>query len=82
MAVSEACTNAIRHAIRDNPSAKVIVRFRLTKAELIIEVSDQGDGFNFEAILPPEFDRHPEGGYGLYIIRKIMDEVRYTRGEK
>jgi len=48
----------------------------------VIEVSDQGTGFDFEKAPEPEFDQHPESGYGLYIIRRMMDEVEYTKGDK
>ena len=79
LAVSEACTNAIRHGADDDASAAVTVRFVLSETQLVIDVSDQGAGFDFEEIPVPEFEKHPEGGYGLYIIRQIMDEVHYTR---
>jgi len=82
LAVSEACTNAIRHAADADAAAMVVVKFRVTETELVIEVSDPGAGFNFADVPEPEFDRHPESGYGLYIIRKMMDEVQYARGDK
>lgn len=80
LVVSEACTNAIRHAAR-GASDTVAVRFRAAASELIIEVVDHGAGFDIEDVPPPDFQEHPEGGYGLYIIRKMMDEVRYIRIE-
>jgi len=78
LAVSEACTNAIKHSAGAGGTARVVLRFRVDEGELVIEVSDRGEGFDIEKVPLPEFDRHPEGGYGLYIIRTIMDEVRYT----
>jgi anti-sigma regulatory factor (Ser/Thr protein kinase) len=30
----------------------------------------------------PDFDKHPESGYGLNIIRTVMDEVFYMRGNE
>ncbi|HOV86844.1 MAG TPA: ATP-binding protein [Syntrophobacteraceae bacterium] len=78
LAVSEACTNAIKHSARAGGTARVVLRFRVYEGELVIEVSDRGEGFDIEKVPLPEFDRHPEGGYGLYIIRTVMDEVRYT----
>jgi serine/threonine-protein kinase RsbW len=81
LAVSEACTNAIRHTADADADARVIVNFRVDDARLVIEVKDQGTGFDMDEVPLPEFDQHPEGGYGLYIIRTIMDEVQYVRGE-
>ncbi|MEI6313331.1 MAG: ATP-binding protein [Syntrophus sp. (in: bacteria)] len=82
LAVSEACTNAIRHGADAAESAMVIVSFHMSETQLVIEVSDQGAGFNFEEVPQPAFDQHPEGGYGLYIIQKMMDEVQYKRGSE
>ncbi len=80
LSVSEACTNAIRHGAEADASAMVMVRFRVDETQLVIEVHDQGAGFDFGEVPEPEFNRHPESGYGLYIIRRMMDEVQYTRG--
>jgi len=80
LALSEACTNAIRHTADASASATVIVSFRVYETQLVIEVSDQGTGFDFDKVPEPEFDQHPESGYGLYIIRRMMDEVEYARG--
>jgi len=82
LAVSEACTNAIRHGASGDAAAVVTVNFQVHETQMIIEVSDQGAGFNFEEFPEPAFDRHPEGGYGLYIIRSMMDTVSYQRNEQ
>jgi serine/threonine-protein kinase RsbW len=79
LAVSEGCTNAIQHAASNGASARVIVRFEVHETHLVVEISDQGAGFDLEKVREPEFEQHPEGGYGLYIIRKMMDEVQYAR---
>jgi serine/threonine-protein kinase RsbW len=81
LAVSEACTNAIRHTADADEQARVVINFRVDDARLVIEVKDQGSGFDMEDVPLPQFDEHPEGGYGLYIIRTVMDEVHYARGE-
>jgi serine/threonine-protein kinase RsbW len=81
LAVSEACTNAIQHADCTDGHGTVVISFQVYDNRLIIEVKDQGAGFNMEDIPAPEFDEHPESGYGLYIIRSVMDEVQYIRGQ-
>jgi serine/threonine-protein kinase RsbW len=82
LAVSEACTNAIRHTDDADALATVAISFRVYENRLVIEVKDQGTGFDIEEVPLPEFDKHPEGGYGLYIIQTVMDEVHYTRGDR
>ncbi len=80
LAVSEACTNAIRHAPKSEGEDKVIVRLRAYSDRLVVEVMDHGEGFDLESVPEPRFDEHPENGYGTYVIRTIMDEVRYEQG--
>jgi serine/threonine-protein kinase RsbW len=80
LAVSEACTNAIRHVAKADVLGRVVISFQVYETRLVIEVKDQGTGFEIDEVPLPEFDKHPEGGYGLYIIRTVMDEVQYTRG--
>jgi serine/threonine-protein kinase RsbW len=82
LAVSEACTNAIRHVAKDDALGRVGISFQVYESLLVIEVKDQGKGFEINDVPLPEFDQHPEGGYGLYIIRTVMDEVHYTKGEE
>lgn len=82
LVVSEACTNAIRHTKDPDAEAMVGIRFEVHEDQLVVEVKDQGGGFDLEEVPLPDFDRHPEGGYGLFIIRTVMDEVFYTRGDE
>jgi serine/threonine-protein kinase RsbW len=82
LAVSEACTNAIRHVAGDDELGRVGISFQVSETHLVVEVKDQGTGFDIDEVPLPEFDKHPEGGYGLYIIRTVMDEVQYLKGEE
>ncbi len=73
LAVSEACNNAIEHGrpLGVPPDeAKVVVRCFVTNSELVIEVVDQGPGFD-----PAEVEEK----MGLRIIRSMMDEVQFLR---
>ena len=81
LGVSEACTNAVRHTDDADALATVAISFRVYENRLVIEVNDQGAGFDIDEVPLPEFDKHPEGGYGLYIIQSVMDEVHYTKGD-
>lgn len=80
LAVSEACTNAIKHGCPEGSTGEVTVVFRVAGNEFSIQVKDQGRGFDMEALPLPDFNSHPEGGYGIYIIRSVMDEVDYRQG--
>jgi len=79
LAASEAVTNAIRHGSRfegDLLSVTVEISDRL----ISLQVVDHGPGFDLAAMTDPDLDQPAEGGYGVYIIKRLMDEVSYRRG--
>jgi len=82
LAVSEACTNAIRHSRTADAEGRVVLCFQVYEDQLVVEVKDRGGGFDLEKVPPPDFEQHPESGYGLFLIRTLMDEVLYTRGDE
>lgn len=74
LALTEACTNSVRHAYADATGA-IEVRYELSDGFLAIQVEDDGAGFD------PAFPGHPidldEGGLGLAIIRAVSDEYEF-----
>jgi anti-sigma regulatory factor (Ser/Thr protein kinase) len=78
MALQEACINVVRHAHARDPSLPLVVAISTDRDRLVIEVEDFGPGLPEPRLRPPDPDpAHPrEGGYGLFIMRETMDEVR------
>lgn len=83
LCVVEAANNAIRHSYGLRGDATVEVSLSLAAGRLEIVVGDQGtpmpgglprEPFGFD---PDDIASLPEGGMGLYIIRTVMDELRY-----
>jgi len=74
LALTEACTNSVRHAYAEGASGKVEIVYELHSDRLEIVVSDEGGGFDPEAPLTGE-QALAEGGLGIAIIRAIADEV-------
>lgn len=72
LAVSEALTNAVRHC---HAGVNVCLGFLWDAQKVVITVDDHGEALNFEDIPEPDFAEAADGGYGVYIIRKLMDEV-------
>jgi serine/threonine-protein kinase RsbW len=72
LAVSEALTNAVRHC---HDGKNVWLGFSWDAQKVVITVDDQGRELNLEDIPEPDFEETAEGGYGVYIIRMLMDEV-------
>lgn len=75
LALTEAASNSVRHAYADRNSAGVVeISYELLPDRLVIEVIDEGEGFDpTEAQGPAE--ELSEGGLGIAIIRAIADEV-------
>jgi serine/threonine-protein kinase RsbW len=72
LALTEACSNSVRHAYAGGSGAVEIV-YELHDDRLAIEVVDDGAGFG-EAHAQEPGDDLVEGGLGIAIIRAIADE--------
>lgn len=81
--VREAMANAIWHGNGRRAGSKVFFRcYGGPQAGILIAVRDQGPGFNPESVPDPrDPDRmHLERGRGLFLMRALMDLVRYRHG--
>ena len=87
LALVEACINAFEHAeCRDE---QLHLKFRLgrdAKREwLEVEVLDKGKGFDSAMVEEPSIEKsfagHRKRGWGLQIIKSLMDEVEITSGQ-
>ncbi len=81
LAVQEACTNVVKHAYGDG-SGDMEVRLHLLKDKVVVEVRDWGKGFNMDCIKDPDPSCPQEGGYGIFIIKRVMDKVEYIKGRE
>jgi len=79
--LTEATTNAIKHANSDDPKDTVRINIDIQEQELIIRVYDHGQGFDFESVPNPDFDHPKEQGMGLFFIKTLMDSVTYTSSD-
>lgn len=74
LALTEACTNSVRHAYDDGEGA-VEILYELRPDSLAVEVSDEGPGFTApDRKLGDDDDELSEGGLGIAIIRALTDE--------
>ena len=78
VALTEALSNAILRGNRDDPAKNVHVRAEVDRWRLVVEVGDEGVGFDLDVsevdpTRPENLDR--EDGRGLYLMRKLMDRV-------
>jgi serine/threonine-protein kinase RsbW len=74
LALTEACSNSVRHAYLEDRPGVVEIIYELLPDRLVIEVTDEGQGFVLDE-RTDDVERLSEGGLGIAIIRAIADEV-------
>lgn len=79
--VDEACTNIINHAYSEGGGI-ISITCEMRDNELIITIGDTGKPFDPSSVLPPDLeadlDARRIGGLGIYLMRKLMDDVSYS----
>lgn len=81
MAVDEACANAIEHGYGGKPDGTVDVEAKLKADEVIVTVRHHGEPFDPKqhqlAALTDMRKKRRKHGYGLHLMHKLMDDVRF-----
>jgi serine/threonine-protein kinase RsbW len=76
LAVTEACANAVRHAYSEDAPGDVRLRMTLEEdGALLVEVSDNGGGFDITGVRRWDPGSMRESGMGFEIMRSIVDDV-------
>ncbi|MDQ8144961.1 MAG: ATP-binding protein [Gemmatimonadota bacterium] len=83
VALTEALSNAMLRGNGEDRAKEVRVRAVVDASRLVVEVEDEGTGFDLEGCTgdpttPEALAR--EDGRGLFLMRALMDEVRCERG--
>lgn len=80
LSVTEATTNAIIHANKNDPSKKVNIDVIVEDNNLIIKVKDEGKGFDPSTIPNPTDPENlmKDSGRGVYLMRIYMDDLKYN----
>jgi len=80
-AVSEAAMNAIEHGNHSDPEIPVDVHIRRNGGELLVAITDRGGGAELPEAETPDLEAKLDGrqktrGWGLFLIRNMVDDVR------
>lgn len=82
LVVEEACANIIKHGYAKLQTGDIEVTFLFKDSLVYLTITDFGHAFDPTAYPPPdrasEWDQRPVGGLGIFLIRQLMDDVRYT----
>lgn len=77
LAVGEACTNAVRHGCATVDSPTVEIKCIVLPEGLSVEIRN-GIECGEKPFVPAKPDPTKEGGFGLYLIRQLVDEVIFN----
>ena len=85
LSIDEAATNIIKHAYRDW-DGDITIRAIIKKDALTIVLLDQGKYFDPRTVNDPDLKRYVEigkkGGLGIFIMRRLLDEIDYRKTEE
>lgn len=81
MAVDEACSNIVEHAYRGKEGGDIECTCSSDEDGLTITLRDHGEPFEPATIFTPDLGAglytRRVGGLGIFLIRKLMDDVRF-----
>lgn len=81
LAAHETCTNIIDHAYEGREGRRIAATLTLgaRPQRVVVELEDSGLPCDPDAIGDPDLSAPRESGYGMFLIRNLVDEVQYTR---
>ncbi len=81
LAVDEACTNIIKHAYKYSPDGEILIKVKPSTSKFVVSIVDNGISFEPETIPEPDLQKYYRqrkvGGLGIYLMRSLMDSVKY-----
>lgn len=82
LAVDEACTNIIKHAYKFSPEGIINIAIKFSESKFSISITDEGEHFDPTKIPEPDLREYYKqkrvGGLGMFLIKRLMDEVKYN----
>ena len=83
LALEELFTNIVRHGHKDAGPHRISFSLSLDSGTLTICIQDDGIPFDPNAVPQPDLkcslEQRKIGGLGVYLIKKVMDEIIYVR---
>lgn len=80
-AVMEAVENSLIHGNKMDEGKMIDILFEAKPGKLVFHIQDEGEGFPFREITDPTEPSLPASGLqgrGLFIIRRLADEVHFN----
>lgn len=80
VALEEAVINSLKHGNRHDPGKQVTIRFDVGPEQVLVEVEDQGQGFDPSQVPDPTTPENLERstGRGILMMRSYMTWIRFS----
>lgn len=75
LAVAEALTNIVRHAYGGRTDRLIELELAIDDNALRLDIGHSGTPYDPETYEPPDLDEPQAGGYGVFLIHSLLDEV-------
>jgi anti-sigma regulatory factor (Ser/Thr protein kinase) len=85
LALEEIVTNVICHGYKDRDGQSITVEVAVAPGELTAWVEDAAPAFNPLQLSPPDvtalLEQRRPGGLGIYLTKKLLDGLQYSRSD-
>ena len=87
LACDEAATNIVEHAFEGDSAMRLrqprfVLALNCCKNKVTATFFDTGSAFNLQSVEPPDVRKNlageKRGGYGVFLIRKLVDKIVYS----
>ena len=82
VAVGEVCENIVRYSYPEDKKGAIEIECKLKGDDFIVITKYQGKPFNPNSVPPPDINASLEqrkvGGLGIYFMKSLMDEIKYS----
>jgi len=82
LAVTEACSNIIKHAYHGQTDQWINLEAEAFPDSISIRMHHLGESFDPSKVPPPALDGSQVSGFGMYLIAKTVDAVKYCCEER
>lgn len=83
LVAEEVLANIVSYGFQGQEDQEIIISLEYQQQELVFIVQDTGASFDPTKALPPNteapLEKRSYGGYGIHLVRQVMDHVQYQR---
>jgi serine/threonine-protein kinase RsbW len=80
LALTEALSNVMRHAYEGAEDQEIHLALLVDERGVRLDIRDFGVTFDFESLGPVDLENPQEGGYGVFMIESLVDDVAREPG--